>query len=70
MNLNGNSNAPCKQCTDRFAGCHAKCDKYGVWKNEINNRRKAIKEELNPSMCRYFKQHKSVAAPKSKRRYR
>jgi hypothetical protein len=23
---------PCKDCSDRFLGCHSKCNKYGEWK--------------------------------------
>lgn len=25
--------APCKDCPDRTAHCHAKCDKYNAWKS-------------------------------------
>lgn len=24
--------APCKGCTDRFIGCHGKCDRYIDWR--------------------------------------
>lgn len=47
-------NAPCKNCSDRVVGCHAKCEKYIAWKNnyqEINTRlfnetQKGLKAEL------------------------
>jgi len=25
---------PCKNCCDRFVGCHAICEKYGSWSVE------------------------------------
>lgn len=38
---------PCKDCRDRYPGCHSKCDKYIIWKdaNEANN--KKIREAKN-----------------------
>lgn len=27
---------PCKDCSDRYPCCHAKCEKYKVWKAEWN----------------------------------
>ena len=26
--------APCKDCSDRHAGCHAECDRYKQWQIE------------------------------------
>ena len=26
-----NRKAPCYRCTEREAGCHAKCERYGEW---------------------------------------
>lgn len=25
---------PCKDCTDRYVGCHSNCSKYKDWKSE------------------------------------
>ncbi len=25
---------PCKDCPDRYPGCHAKCERYKSWKKE------------------------------------
>ena len=25
-------NGPCLYCTDRYVGCHGKCEKYAEWK--------------------------------------
>lgn len=30
-------NAPCKGCTDRSVGCHAKCDRYDAFKLYVND---------------------------------
>lgn len=40
-----NSIAPCKDCTDRVQGCHAKCERYGAWKAERAERRALEAEE-------------------------
>lgn len=33
--------APCKDCTDRHAGCHGTCEKYLSW-NKIHDEEKAV----------------------------
>lgn len=33
--------APCKDCTDRHAGCHAGCEKYLSW-CKIHEQEKAV----------------------------
>lgn len=42
-------NPPCKDCEERFAGCHSQCEKYKEWRSardEINGIvRKAKTEE-------------------------
>ena len=35
---------PCKGCTDREIGCHAKCSKYIKWKTEWDRRKNMITE--------------------------
>ena len=30
-------NGPCKDCPDREASCHGKCDKYAAYRAEIDN---------------------------------
>lgn len=27
--------APCKNCSDRYAGCHAKCKKYAEYAEKV-----------------------------------
>ena len=27
--------APCKDCTDRYQGCHDKCNGYAEWKAKL-----------------------------------
>lgn len=27
---------PCKQCTERFVGCHSECLKYIDWRQQID----------------------------------
>lgn len=39
---------PCRDCTKREIGCHAKCSDYGEWKKENEAlRRKRHKEIYN-----------------------
>ena len=43
-------NAPCKDCADRFVGCHATCEKYNQYsiKNErLKRERFIIKGNMN-----------------------
>ena len=37
--------SPCKDCTDRQLHCHSTCDRYKVYKDEIEQRRAAKKAE-------------------------
>lgn len=34
-------NAPCKDCADRFVGCHAACERYRAFKAETDRVRNA-----------------------------
>ena len=45
--------APCKGCQDRKLACHDRCDKYKIYKEEINRIRiKDINErQVNYSVC-------------------
>ena len=41
---------PCKECEERYAGCHGKCPEYTEWKkshDEILKSRSAHVRELN-----------------------
>lgn len=31
---------PCNLCEDRFVGCHARCEVYKAWKDEIADQKK------------------------------
>lgn len=35
---------PCKDCPDRFVGCHGTCEKYGTWKAWKNAENETIKK--------------------------
>ena len=41
--------APCKECKDRFLGCHSKCERYAEMKAENEKTRKNRED--------YFKKH-------------
>jgi len=30
---------PCKGCLEREIGCHGKCERYSVWKEEWNSKK-------------------------------
>ena len=42
---------PCKNCTDRHAGCHAECDKYQAWSKE---RREAKERDYDTRVCERY----------------
>lgn len=35
---------PCRECTERYVGCHAKCEKYINWSTEHIEEKKKITE--------------------------
>lgn len=35
--------APCKNCSDRYDYCHARCEKYIAWSKELTEQREQIK---------------------------
>lgn len=41
---NGSPN-PCRHCEERFAGCHAECDAYKSWIEEIRERKAIVNAE-------------------------
>ena len=55
--MGSNESGPCLYCTDRYVGCHSKCEKYAEWKKRqaeyndkvYNNR---CKEKF---FCRYIR---------------
>jgi hypothetical protein len=38
------TNGPCKDCPDRYVGCHSKCSKYIEWKAQEQQRKVATYE--------------------------
>lgn len=43
--------APCKECADRFVGCHSSCEKYDDWsKKEISQKDQIINEKVTENM--------------------
>ena len=43
--------APCKDCEDRHIACHANCEKYMVWKQDMDAvKDRAIKCRINEKM--------------------
>lgn len=51
-----NSNAPCKNCSDRTIGCHGICKDYAEWCAE----QKRIKEHLKETMPPIINRHNFV----------
>ena len=33
---------PCKDCPDRYSGCHSKCERYIGWRKEFDEQKAAI----------------------------
>jgi len=40
-------NKPCKDCLDRYSGCHAKCEKYAAAKADVEELKAKHMDELN-----------------------
>lgn len=38
--------SPCKDCEDRQVGCHAKCEKYRLYKQELDGLKKSDKQDV------------------------
>lgn len=36
--------APCKDCPDRYVGCHSKCTKYKEFRSNLDNLNNKLKE--------------------------
>lgn len=37
--------SPCKNCNDRYIGCHTTCGDYAIYKQELERRRTEVKAE-------------------------
>ena len=46
--------APCKDCKDRFLGCHSKCDKYKDYKKRSEELNDMKNKSENISMRGYI----------------
>ena len=38
---------PCFDCTERFVGCHSKCDKYAEWQKNHQKRKDEVRKSKN-----------------------
>jgi len=48
--------AGCKDCADRYVGCHGKCEKYLKWKENHKETTKLIREaEFKKNVGYYHK---------------
>lgn len=44
---------PCKDCEERYAGCHSKCELYIDWKKVHEAEKKRIDDERNKEIATY-----------------
>lgn len=52
---------PCKNCKDRFVGCHSSCEKYKAFKEENEKFKAQVRRErdmFNFFMACQYKVHK------------
>lgn len=56
---------PCYKCTDRYAGCHSKCEKYADWKKEVEVQRESERTFRNMDK-RDFRQEIFTSSKKNK----
>lgn len=40
---------PCKDCQDRFVGCHSQCDKYSAFRKQVDmiNHNRKVDSSIN-----------------------
>ena len=60
--------APCKDCTERKAGCHSACEKYREWKVGHEVEREAITQKKLEAMNYYDYKVKQIIKTKKKGR--
>jgi hypothetical protein len=41
------TNAPCKDCKDRYIGCHGKCERYAEFKEEGERIKEKVLKSFN-----------------------
>lgn len=39
--------SPCKECTERYPGCHGKCAMYVTWRENEEKQKAHIRKEKN-----------------------
>lgn len=44
MGWRNNGNGPCKDCADRYPGCHDHCDRFKEWHEKVAARNKAERD--------------------------
>lgn len=44
-------NGPCKDCPDRFIGCHDECEKYKSFREELERCKKIMIKEIESRRC-------------------
>lgn len=55
-----NKDAPCKNCDDRYCGCHIECEDYISYSNErkIENERRCEAIERERGIYEHFRKNK------------
>ena len=59
--------APCKDCPDRAAGCHGKCEKYQAFRAEIA-KENAERDTSEVEMINYYRRRRSHRMHKESRK--
>lgn len=65
------ADGPCKDCQDRYASCHSKCEKYISWKAErqILLDKKKAQTDLNDAIIALnYNTHVSIKKKQHKRK--
>ena len=44
---------PCRNCNDRFVGCHSDCERYDKYKTDLRFRNDTIKKERDKLLIGY-----------------
>lgn len=63
--------SPCKGCTSRYAGCHAKCQAYKDWRTEFNQRKaeKRAYDQANDNRTEAYYNRRKYQYPVLRRKY-
>lgn len=63
-----NAKSKCKGCTDRYLGCHDKCESYKAYKKELDDFNKKRQDAIHENAPFVEKRHRALKILRQKGR--